>query len=65
MRHIRPCARCGAGVSGTKQYCAPCADTARIEAKARQNQKRPAAPPLPEGAIRYVGTRNGMMVVRR
>ena len=65
MRHIRQCVRCGAGISGAKQYCGPCADVARTEAKAKQNQKRPAAAPLPEGAIRYVGTRHGMMVVRQ
>ena len=61
-QRIRPCVRCGVGVSGIRRYCAPCADIARIEAKAKQNHKRPKATPLPAGAVRYVGTKNGMML---
>ncbi|MGY3119090.1 putative amidophosphoribosyltransferase [Bradyrhizobium sp. S3.14.4] len=60
MPHLRACARCGAGVSSTRRYCAPCADERRIEAKQKQNRKRKHlvqdAP-----AVRYVGTKRGML----
>lgn len=62
MKRIRPCVRCGAGVSGAKRYCLPCADVVRIERKARQNAKRTKTPPV--AGVRYVGTKVGMMKVR-
>jgi predicted amidophosphoribosyltransferase len=61
---IRACARCGAGVSGSRRYCAPCADERRIEAKQKQNRKRQHLVPDAD-AVRYVGTKRGMLKVRR
>lgn len=63
MRHIKPCARCGAGISGSKRYCAPCIDIRRIEGKNEQNVKR-AKQRAAEG-VRYVGTKRGMLKVRQ
>jgi hypothetical protein len=62
MRHIHHCLRCGAGISGAKKYCSPCADVRKVEVKKKYNAKRPR-PPEVEG-IRYVGTRRGMLPVR-
>lgn len=64
MKRVRPCARCGAGVSG-RIYCAPCADIRRIEAKERQNRKRVKPRVVQPGEVRYVGTKRGMLPVRR
>ncbi len=65
MGIVRSCARCSAGVSGSRLYCAPCADIRRIEAKHRQNEKRAMkASTIPDG-VRYVGTKRGMLVVRK
>jgi hypothetical protein len=62
MVWIRPCLRCGVGVSGHKRFCSPCADERRTETKARYNAGRPKAPAV--AGERYVGTKVGMMRVR-
>ena len=64
VARIRACARCGAGISVHRMYCAPCADDRRLEAKHKQNLKRKKARSLQAGEIRYVGTRRGMLKVR-
>jgi hypothetical protein len=61
---MRECARCGAGVDRHRTYCAPCADVRRIEAKQKQNAKRAKARDNERDAVRYVGTKRGMLKVR-